>query len=436
MHDKSDNLDEPPASIRTELNNSGFYVIHAGIELGPFSLGELAEQAVAGKIDADDLVKQTGGLWMKARELPALQEQFHLKQVKQETLDKLGQFHGIWVSQKSLKVGCAIAVGLLFVVVVWNLSNRPNAEECRERAYLSLFNHDYEKAIKEFDEAIRLNPNDASAFSGRGEAWLSKEEFDKAIHDLDEAIRLNPHEAKRYHVRGFAWSHKKEYGKAINDFDKAISLHSPAFYQRGRAWLLTEEYERAIKDFDEAIRLNARDYMAYDDRGFAWQQLKEYDKAISDYDEAIRINPTNDWTYNSRGNARFAKNESANAIKDFDEAIRLNPRHEFAYGNRGRVWSAKGEYEKAMKDFRTDRKIRGLPEVTLFMRSDDFGYVRGTVHNETGKAIQKINLSIKTARWERDYEIPVSVPSNATAPFSVLVGDALLDVIYFNVLNK
>src|SRR5262249_39743318 len=51
-----------------------WHFIHAGKELGPFSLGQLIEKTVAGDIDDDDLVKQTGGLWTKAHEFNFLRE--------------------------------------------------------------------------------------------------------------------------------------------------------------------------------------------------------------------------------------------------------------------------------------------------------------------------------------------------------------------------
>ena len=55
---------------------SEWHVIHAGKESGPFPIAEVIQKAVAGEIDAYDLVKQTGGMWTNAGEAPALQETF------------------------------------------------------------------------------------------------------------------------------------------------------------------------------------------------------------------------------------------------------------------------------------------------------------------------------------------------------------------------
>jgi tetratricopeptide (TPR) repeat protein len=80
---------------------------------------------------------------------------------------------------------------------------------------------EYDRAIKDFDKAIRLDPNNAAAFSDRGVAWFYKKEYDKAIEDYDEAIRLYPEYALAFFNRGLAWLCKKEYDNAIKDYDKA-----------------------------------------------------------------------------------------------------------------------------------------------------------------------------------------------------------------------
>ena len=51
---------------------------------------------------------------------------------------------------------------------------------------------EYDRAISDFTEAIRLDPKLASAYYNRGIAYENKGEHDKAIADYTEAIRLEP----------------------------------------------------------------------------------------------------------------------------------------------------------------------------------------------------------------------------------------------------
>jgi tetratricopeptide (TPR) repeat protein len=49
-----------------------------------------------------------------------------------------------------------------------------------------------DKAIEDCSQAIRLNPNDATAFSSCGVAYQFKGQFDRAIEDYDRSIRIDP----------------------------------------------------------------------------------------------------------------------------------------------------------------------------------------------------------------------------------------------------
>ena len=54
------------------------------------------------------------------------------------------------------------------------------------------YKHDFDLAILDFTEAIRLDPKDYKAFIGRGHIWSRKQEHAKAAADYGEAIKLEP----------------------------------------------------------------------------------------------------------------------------------------------------------------------------------------------------------------------------------------------------
>lgn len=75
-----------------------------------------------------------------------------------------------------------------------------------------------------------------------------------------------------------------------------------------------------------------------------------------------------------------------------------------------------------------------IPDVTLAKQSDHTGYIHGTVHNQTGEPIHKVLLSLKTAKWERTFEVSVTIPSYSTKNFQVFVGEPHLDLCSFRQL--
>jgi len=192
-----------------------------------------------------------------------------------------------------------------------------------------------DKAIKDFDQAILLDPNCAPAYYERGRIRPDK---DGAIQDFDQAIRLNPDNAVYYLRRGEIWSSayykKRDYDKAIEDFDQAIRLGarfargplSDAHRERASTWFKKGGYDKAINDLDEAIGLQPWNSFLYHDRGRAWARKKCYDQAIKDFDEAIRRCPkAAGFYYLDRADAWTDKKNYAKAFQDYEEAIRLLP---------------------------------------------------------------------------------------------------------------
>ena len=82
----------------------------------------------------------------------------------------------------------------------------------------------YQKAIEEYTEAIRIDPEHHVAFFNRGVAYYELGEYERAIQDYDEAIRLNPQDARAYYNRGGAYVALGKTKEAERDFQKAKEL--------------------------------------------------------------------------------------------------------------------------------------------------------------------------------------------------------------------
>jgi tetratricopeptide (TPR) repeat protein len=194
-----------------------------------------------------------------------------------------------------------------------------------------------QRAIQDYDRAIRLKPDYAQAFLNRGVAYMDGGDHDRAIQDFEQAMRFKRGFGLAFLNRGIAFAHKAELDRAVDDLTQATSI-SPdlpeAFGELGAAYERKGEHERAIQALDRAIRLKPDYALAFYNRGVAYAGKGDDDRAIGDYTQSIRINPDFVLTFVNRSNLYYKRGEYDRAIEDLDQVIRLKPDSEQAYNNR------------------------------------------------------------------------------------------------------
>jgi tetratricopeptide (TPR) repeat protein/curved DNA-binding protein CbpA len=163
----------------------------------------------------------------------------------------------------------------------------------RERGIAAYGSGDFLGAIGNFDEAIRLNPNDAQSYNIRGNVWDELGVLERALADYDESIRIDPNNPVVFHDRAIMWRRNGELDKALIDLDWAIRFgfsDARMYCDRGLVWYETGHHDRAIADFDRAIKVDRNFAAAYINRGLLLHRNGEFNVAFAD-SKAIRIDP-------------------------------------------------------------------------------------------------------------------------------------------------
>jgi len=122
--------------------------------------------------------------------------------------------------------------------------------------------------------------------------YRRKREYDKAIRDYTEVIRLDPNNTNAYYYRGRVHQHKRDHDKAIPDYAKVISLdanNTNAYYNRGAAYANFGVYDKAISDYTETIRLNPNYAKGYYKRGICYREQGKTFEAQADFDKAKQL---------------------------------------------------------------------------------------------------------------------------------------------------
>jgi len=176
------------------------------------------------------------------------------------------------------------------------------------------------------------NTATAKSYADSGYAAIDRKDYNKAIADYTEAIRLNPNE-NYYFWRAYAYKYKGDYDRAITDYTQRIIRIDPnsnfdlrrGYIDRAEAYILKGDYDKAIADCNEALRLNQKDVAAYSCRAKAYNGKRDYDKAIADATYAIQLEPTYRIPYGYRGFAYMMKGNYTQARADVDKFRQLYP---------------------------------------------------------------------------------------------------------------
>jgi tetratricopeptide (TPR) repeat protein len=180
----------------------------------------------------------------------------------------------------------------------------------------------------------------ASAYNNRGSGYIKKGQLDRAIADYDKAIKLDPDVAMAYYNRGETYGKKGELDRAIADYDKAIALDpndADAYNNRGLIYARKGEGDPAIADYDKAIKLDPNIAAAYRNRALVFYFGEgEVDQAIADFRKVLEINPSDPVakTLLTVLKAEKAAEEAAAAAKPKEQSC-INPVRT-AYGVRCR----------------------------------------------------------------------------------------------------
>lgn len=204
-----------------------------------------------------------------------------------------------------------------------------------------------------FTKLLGRGTNDVVAYAMRGVSWLCKREYDNAIKDLSEALRLEPSNTSFFTLRGKAYFGKHNYSRAVADFTEAIRLDPAnliAYNDRGVCLNAQNEFAKALEQFNEVLRVDPANALAFANRGATWFDLEEYKKSLADMNRAIELAPKMALAYVNRGRWYMKHGDYPEAEADYRRAIGLAPREWAPYNGLGRIYATAPEIEFHLRD--------------------------------------------------------------------------------------
>ena len=227
---------------------------------------------------------------------------------------------------------------------------------------------DYGQAILYFEDAIELNPKEASAYFGYAQANDRMGCTDVALENYRKAVSLAPGNAEYNNtLTMFMTNHNMEIAKnnigikeeviinsnSTNSKPSLTSTEQTIMYEKlvkqGDDAYKTQKYNDALDFYTKAVIYSPQDKYTMLKIANIYKLLGNNTKALSFYDKLISMDRENTDAFFNKGLILASQKNYDDCIKCFERVIQLSPEYPYAYYSLGMAYEQKGDTAKALE---------------------------------------------------------------------------------------
>jgi tetratricopeptide (TPR) repeat protein len=219
-----------------------------------------------------------------------------------------------------------------------------------------------EDAIKQFQQAIEVDPKNPDGYIWLGKAHATKKEYNKACNEFDRAFKVDPTKREKLkNEREYFWAvginaaiqhlNDKEFKEAeirLKDAVDWVPDSSETYNRLGYTYSQLDQDDDAIKSYRKSIVLNPKDPEPRINLARLLIDKKNNDEAINTLEEALKQDPESGKSHYYLGVALSNKEMKDEALEHFRKAAELDPVDRDAFFNIGVLLIQKEQYEDAL----------------------------------------------------------------------------------------
>ncbi|NER30293.1 MAG: tetratricopeptide repeat protein [Symploca sp. SIO1C4] len=210
-----------------------------------------------------------------------------------------------------------------------NLESNSRADLLLEQAKLLNAAKEYELAISNYEQVLKIKPESYKVWYFRGISLENLDQYEEAVDSYDIAIKIQPVYHRSWSHRGDALNELGCYEEAVNSYDKSLELqpdHHYAWHHRGIALKNLGRYEKAVKSYKKALKIRANEPQILYHLGNALSELGRFQDAIASYSQALEIKPDFHQAWIALGKLR-----DSNALKPLIKILQENSDADLRY---------------------------------------------------------------------------------------------------------
>jgi tetratricopeptide (TPR) repeat protein len=218
-------------------------------------------------------------------------------------------------------------------------------------------------AIRCYDLAIDIGPEDATTWNNKGNCLRNLGRHQESLDCYDRALLHQPDYSAAWNGKGIALRLLGKHELALVCVEHALSSD----HKSHEAWCCMGtilghmgRFDAALKCFDRAIELDSKYIHAWNNKGYTLHTMGRHQDSISCYDRTLEINPLYHVAWNNKGFALYVLGRVEEGLACYERAVEHEPRKSLAHLNKGIALGELGRHEEALVCF--DQAIALSPE--------------------------------------------------------------------------
>jgi len=117
-------------------------------------------------------------------------------------------------------------------------------------------------AIGLFNVSLKFNDRDYETFYWRGKAFFDKGDAGAALKDFEQALALNPGDFQSVSMISDIASSERQFDYSLGYWERFLKLepkHTGAYLKRARVYYYKNDFENCLKDLNQSCRLGNRE---------------------------------------------------------------------------------------------------------------------------------------------------------------------------------
>jgi len=214
---------------------------------------------------------------------------------------------------------------------------------------------DWQDDITLFTQALVAEPGDYRCHDALGLAYWIRGDSDKAEREWQETLRLQPNNNQTLELIGALYAQRKRLDLAIPLLERSLLLNprnEDAHMNLGAAYAETGKMDRAEEQFRAAVLLSPANFNAHNMLGKVYFDSNRLTAAEQQFRQSLECEP-NVAAYDYLGYIYAQWGDQARAEKAFKAALAMKSSDSHAHFHLGLIYAATGRTSQAVDEMRS-----------------------------------------------------------------------------------